>query len=157
MPPRTLRATPAPLGIATSTPTTRDLGMETHYDGVSDDGVSDDDDSDAVHLSSPLLTISWVGHLSTPPHSIQGHTTSPITKPHTRQITSESSSLTTPRLRSLESPTTAPNTPARMGPMMGEISMLATRVTLLDSTDMDKNVIRRLLFTRSFKHQHYCG
>ena len=29
MPPRTLRATPAPLGIATSTPTTRDLGMET--------------------------------------------------------------------------------------------------------------------------------
>ena len=29
---------------------------------------------------------------------------------------------------------------------MGEMSMLATRVTLLDSTDKERNVIRRLFF-----------
>ena len=50
-------------------------------------------------------------------------------------MTRDISSLTTPRFLSLESPTTAPNIPARMGPISGEISMLATRVTLLDSTE----------------------
>ena len=49
-------------------------------------------------------------------------------------MTRDMSSLTTPRFLSLESPTTDPNIPARMGPISGEISMLATRVTLLDST-----------------------
>ena len=51
-------------------------------------------------------------------------------------MTRDISSLTTPRFLSLESPTTAPNIPARMGPISGEISMLATRVTLLDSTEI---------------------
>ena len=80
-----------------------------------------------------------------------------MNSPDKTQMTRDISSLTTPRFLSLESPTTAPNIPARMGPIRGEISMLATSVTLLDSTDKDRNVIRKLFFTRSFKHQHYCG
>ena len=116
LPPSTEIATPSPLGTATATPTTRQL--QPVLEAISVVGQS----WLVVIASIERVRLNFVTK------------TQPKMNPHTMQIRRLYSSRLSPILTSFLFLTAIPNTIARMGPMRGETSILATNTTLEFST-----------------------
>ena len=116
LPPRTEMATPTPLGTATASPTTRQL--QPVLLDISNVGQF------VLVVMANMLLVRLNFNTKIQPNM----------KPQTTQMRRQYSSLLIPILSSFLFLTAMPNTMARMGPISGDTSMEATRMTLEFST-----------------------
>ena len=114
--PKTERATPAPDGIAINAPTPR-------------------------ARNCPLDIISLVGHCVTPYTSSHVLNISPSTNPMKIIKRSDIASCFMPLFLNSLSDITLPNIPPKIGPMIGDTNIDATRTTELFSTKPKKAII----------------
>ena len=145
LPPRTEIATPTPLGTAIAKPTTKQLHPVLL----------------AISVVGQLLLVVMANMLRVLLNLVTK--THPKMKPQMIQISRQQNSLATPILTSFLFLTAVPNTMARIGPINGDTSILATSTTLEFSTspkykiksDIGDGFMIMIVQMKSFKcYQH---